>query len=88
MKWKISYSKDARKFIENHRIDDDMKNIMRKFLHKMKGEDINIDLKKLIGDWKGYYRIRIGNIRLIFAVSKASREIYVHKVDFRGDVYK
>ena len=33
MKWKISYSKDARKFIENHRIDDDMKNIMRKLVY-------------------------------------------------------
>jgi len=47
----------------------------------MKGKNVNIDLKKLVGKWKGYYRIRIGKIRVIFDISKESREIFVEKVD-------
>ena len=54
----------------------------------MKGEDVNINLKKLVGNWEGYYRIRIGKMRLIFKVHKENKEIFVEKVDYRGDVYK
>jgi Cytotoxic translational repressor of toxin-antitoxin stability system len=28
------------------------------------------DVKPMLGEWKGYYRIRIGNIRLIFWVDE------------------
>ena len=54
----------------------------------MNGENINIDLRKLVGNWKGYYRIRISQIRVIFKVFKEDREIYVEKIDFRGSIYK
>ena len=54
----------------------------------MKGKDVNIDLKKLVGNWEGYYRIRIGKMRIIFDMSKEGKEIFVEKVDHRGDVYK
>ncbi|MBA7687515.1 hypothetical protein ES703_95978 [subsurface metagenome] len=88
MKWKITYSKEAKKFIDNQGIQFDIKDTVNKLLKKIKGEDISIDLKKLVGDWKGYFGIRIGKIRLIFSISKEDREIYVGKVDFRGDIYK
>ena len=88
MKWKIEYSKEAKKFIDEQNIWDGVRSGMRKFLQRMKGKNVNIDLKKLVGNWKGYYRIRIGKIRVIFDVSKESREIFVEKVDYRGKVYK
>ncbi len=65
-----------------------MRNALKKFLQAMKGESVNLDLTKLLGNWKGYYRIRIGKIRIIFDISKVSREIFVEEVDHRGDVYK
>lgn len=88
MKWKIGYSRDAEKFINKHDIREKVRNALNKFLRGMKGESVNIDLRKLTGDWEGYYRIRIGNIRIIFDISKESRVIFVKKVDHRGDVYK
>jgi len=88
MKWKIEYSKEAKKFIDRQNMWDEVKDGIRKFLQKVKSENVNIDLKKLIGDWKGYYRIRIGKIRVIFCLIKESKEIFVEKVDYRGDVYK
>ena len=88
MKWKVEYSKEAKKFINDQNIWSEVRSGMRKFLQKMKGKNVNIDLKKLVGKWKGYYRIRIGKIRVIFDVSKESREIFVEKVDYRGRVYK
>ena len=88
MKWKVSYSKEAKNFIETHNIWNEARNGIKKFFQKMKGEDVNINLKKLVGNWEGYYRIRIGKMRLIFKVHKENKEIFVEKVDYRGDVYK
>jgi len=88
MKWKVEYSKEAKKFIDEQNIGREVRSGIRKFLQRIKGKDVNINLKKLVGNWKGYYRIRIGKIRVIFDVSKENREIFVEKVDHRGKVYK
>jgi len=58
------------------------------FLRKLLGESINIDVKKLKGEWKGFFRIRKGRLRIIFPVDTSLRFIYVERVDFRGDAYK
>ena len=42
----------------------------------------------MLGEWKGYYRIRIGNVRLIFWVDQVKKIIYVDHIGPRGDVYK
>jgi len=68
MKWKIEYSKEARKFIDEQNIWNQIREGIKRFLLKIKGEDVNIDVRKLVGDWKGYYRIRMGKIRIIFCL--------------------
>jgi mRNA interferase RelE/StbE len=90
MRWRIDYSKDAEKFIYKQNIREEVKEELKKFLLKIKGENINIniDLKKLTGDWIGYYRLRKGKLRIIFEVNKAEKILFVEKVDFRGDIYK
>jgi mRNA-degrading endonuclease RelE of RelBE toxin-antitoxin system len=55
MKWTIEYSRDAEKFIEKQNIRNEVREELKKFLMKIKGENINIDLKKLGGEWEGYY---------------------------------
>jgi mRNA interferase RelE/StbE len=88
MKWTIKYSRDAEKFIEKQNIRNEVREELKKFLMKIKGENINIDLKKLGGEWEGYYRIRKGRLRIIFEPNKNERILFVEKIDFRGDVYK
>ncbi|MDI6891222.1 MAG: hypothetical protein QMC83_09870 [Thermodesulfovibrionales bacterium] len=88
MKWRIEYSRDAEKFIEKHNIRDKVREELKKFLLKVKGENINLDIKKLSGEWEGYYRIRRGKIRIIFEPDKNRQLLFVEKIDFRGDVYK
>jgi mRNA interferase RelE/StbE len=88
MKWRIDYSRDAEKFIRTQNIHDEVRRELKKFLIKIKGGNINIDLKKLEGDWEGYYRLRTGKLRIIFEINKSEKALYVEKIDFRGDVYK
>ncbi len=46
------------------------------------------DVKPMLGEWKGYYRIKIGDIRLILWVDQVKKIIYVDHIGPRGDVYK
>jgi len=88
MKWKIEYSRDALKFIKKQNIHEEVQEEIKKFLMRLKGENINIDVKKLIGDWEGYYRLKKGKIRIIFSLNKNEKSLFIEKIDFRGDVYK
>lgn len=88
MKWTIEYSKDAKKFIDKQDIHIEVREELKKFLIKIKGGNVNIDLKKLVGDWEGYYRLRKGRLRIIFEVNKNEKILFVERIDFRGDVYK
>ncbi len=89
MKWQIDFSKSSLKFIKNNNINRNaIILIISNALKKLKGERINIDIKKLKGDWKGYFRIRDGRIRLIININFNDLNIYLDRIDYRGDVYK
>jgi len=88
MKWTIEYSRDAEKFIDKQDVHIEVREELKKFLVKIRGGDVNIDLKKLVGDWEGYYRLRKGRLRIIFEVNKNEKVLFIEKIDFRGDVYK
>ncbi len=89
MKWQIDYSKSSLKFIKNNNINrNDITNTICNALKKLKGENINIDIKKMKGNWKGYFRVRDGKIRLIISIDFNNSNIYLDRIDYRGDVYK
>jgi mRNA interferase RelE/StbE len=87
MKWKIDYAKSADKFINEHRISEEIRELIKNLILIINGERVKIDLKKLKGKWEGYLRIRKGKIRIILKVHKEEKRIFVKKVDFRGNVY-
>ena len=88
MKWSIEYSRNADHFIETEGIQSEVKRQIEGFLRKLRGESINIDVKKLKGEWRGYFRIRKGRLRIIFSIDTNDRSLYVERIDFRGDAYK
>lgn len=61
---------------------------MIKFLKKMRGDKFNVDVKKLKGEWEGFYRIRMGKLRIIIDVDYRNKSLFIDKIDFRGNVYK
>lgn len=51
-------------------------------------EDTNIDLKMLKGELRGYFRIKKGDIRIIFTLEKRDIvEASIKDIDFRGSIY-
>lgn len=47
-----------------------------------------LDIKKLKGNWQGFFRMRVGKVRVIFTISENQNELLIYEIDFRGDVYK
>ena len=45
------------------------------------------DLAKL-KDRKNYYRLRVGDVRIIFKIDKPAKTIYVEKIGYRKVIYK
>jgi mRNA interferase RelE/StbE len=45
-------------------------------------------IKKMAGEWAGYWRIRIGVFRVIFWIDKTKKIIFIDHIGNRGDVYK
>jgi len=47
-----------------------------------------LDIKNLKGDWKGFLRMRVGSLRIIFQINLQADELQIYAIDFRGNVYK
>ena len=47
-----------------------------------------LDIKSLKGDWKGFFRMRVGKVRVVFTIDLEADELQVYDIDFRGNIYK
>jgi mRNA interferase RelE/StbE len=91
MAWKTEFRKEVLKFLES--LPSEQKNQIKEkineFLDSLEGQKrVNLDIKKLRGDWEGFMRLRIGKIRVIFKIYKDEKIVFFYEADFRGDVYK
>jgi mRNA-degrading endonuclease RelE of RelBE toxin-antitoxin system len=46
-----------------------------------------LDIKKLKGELKGFSRIRVGKMLVIFEIGKETDEIFIYEINFRGNIY-
>ena len=47
----------------------------------------DLDIKKMKGEWDGFYRLRVGKNRVVFTVRIDSGEVEIYTIGARGDVY-
>jgi mRNA interferase RelE/StbE len=90
----IKFRKNAIKFLEKANLED-VEKIQEKIsqlLYFVEEQAIipftELDIKKMKGDWEGFYRLRIGKIRIVFTVNTQSGEVEIFTIGTRGDVYK
>jgi len=89
MNWLLDFSTNSLKFLKRNNLEEDF--IISKIklaLRMFKGENINIDIKKLKGEWEGFYRIRSGRLRIIAEFQFEQNRVYIEEIDWRGNVYK
>lgn len=81
MKYKIIIQKSAEKFLRKQN-----KKMQERLLNAIYNLPQGADIKRLQG--YNMYRMRIGNIRILYTVDTAVKIISVEEIDNRGDVYK
>jgi mRNA interferase RelE/StbE len=42
----------------------------------------------MVGEWAGYHRIRVGNLRIVYWFDKTEDIVYVDHIGPRADAYK
>lgn len=88
MEWKIYFSRRAEKFLSNGIVShENIVGLAHKAILKFKGKNNNLDIRKLHGKWKGLYRIRNGEVRIIIAFDFKVATAFVEVIDWRGSAY-
>jgi len=90
----IKFRKQAVKFID--KADPDTVSRIREKLNQLlkivEEQSIipftELDIKQMRGEWEGFYRLRVGKVRIIFMVDISSSDIEVYAIGNRGDIYK
>ncbi|MFM7441173.1 MAG: type II toxin-antitoxin system RelE family toxin [Snowella sp.] len=90
----VKFRKQAVKFLQKANSEDVAKiqNQLNQLLIAIEQQGIisftELDIKKMRGDWEGFYRLRVGKMRVIFIVDFDSAELEIYTIGARGDVYK
>lgn len=78
----ITFEKAALKFI---RKQDKM--TQKRLLTAISQLPIGTDIKRLQG-YDNLYRMRVGNMRILYAIKETVKIVNIENIDKRGDVYK
>ena len=71
------------------KLPNPQKSRIKQLLKQLKTEPfLHPQVKQMVGDWAGYYRIRLGDIRVIFWYEEDTDTVYVDYIGARGDIYK
>jgi mRNA interferase RelE/StbE len=90
----VKFRKQAIKFLQKVSPEDvaRIQDQLRQLLIAIEEQGIipftDLDIKKMKGKWEGFYRLRVGKIRVIFKVSLDSADVEIYTIGARGDVYK
>ena len=89
MNWRIDFSPSSLKFLKKNNLEENFVIDKIQFtLRKFKGENVNINVKKLSGEWEGFHRIRSGRLRIIVEFQFEQNRAYIEEIDWRGKVSK
>jgi len=65
--------------------------VARRVLNKLRWLAENLDAvtpEPLTGQWKGVFKLRIGDYRSLYTIDSTERRITVHPIKHRREVYK
>ena len=90
----VKFRKQAIKFLQKTTLEDAAKiqGQLSQLLIAIEEQGVipftDLDIKKMKGQWEGFYRLRVGKIRVIFTVNLDSASIEIYTIGARGDVCK
>ena len=82
----IKYSNQAAKFIKKSEKETSQRIIKK--LEELKKNPFPHDMKSIKGSDEKFYRVRVGDFRILYEVDKKNNLIGIIKIDKRSKVYK
>ncbi|MDI6688398.1 MAG: type II toxin-antitoxin system RelE/ParE family toxin [Desulfobacterales bacterium] len=71
------------------KLPQDRKNRVKKALEQVGKDPLGFSgVIQMVGEWAGYYRIRLGDMRIVFWFDEENDIVYVDHMGPRGDIYK
>lgn len=93
MEWKIRIHRKALKFLEE--LPSDKRSLvegrLKELLEALERGILpyrRLDLRKLRGEWRGFLRMRVSDIRIILKTDFNTKTIYIYHIHCRGKAYK
>ena len=84
--WQVGWMPSALEDME--RLDSKVAQRVRERLEWLASNFDAITPEPLHGEWRGYFRLRVGDWRAIYTVDRQTRLIIVHAVGHRDAIYK
>lgn len=90
----ILFRKKAIKFLEKSDTEDveTIREQINKIVIAVEEQGIipfnELDIKKMKGEWEGFYRLRVGKNRIIFTIDIENKNLDIYVIGTRGDIYK
>ena len=93
MEWQVKIHRRAYQFLENLSTD-------KRRLVEAKIEELvralergvlpyrRLDIHRLRGEWEGFLRLRVSDIRVVFRIDFESKTVYIYHIHYRESVYK
>ena len=92
MEWKLIYHRNAIKFLKKLE-KEKREHILDKLYELLNSIEKGIlpirtmDIKRLKGKWEGFFRLRVGELRIIFRIDVESKKILIYNIHFREKSY-
>jgi len=94
VEWKLKVYRSALKFLEERIQKSEREHIIEKLKELLDSLEKGVipysrlDIKKLKGKWRGFLRMRVGNVRIIFKMNLDEREVLIYSIHYRGQAYQ
>ncbi len=87
-KWRVELSKYALKNLK--KLEDKTAQKILDNLQELEGLEnplLHQGVRPLVGQLKGFYRLRIGNMRIVFELDRNNKRIGIHTIVHRAGAY-
>lgn len=85
MSYHVTLSKPARKYFD--RLDATTAKRIGTAMRGLATDPRPRDHSALHGEWEGYFRIRVGDYRIIYSIDDGIKIVSIFRIGPRGDVY-
>lgn len=84
--WKVKFTFEATEDLE--KLDRKIRNRVIEKIRWLKENFDQIIPLPLGGKWQGFFKLRVGDWRIIYEIENLRKEIFIHQIGHRSKIYK